>query len=84
VTRDGITALLILAFGGVLTFHCPRAALREVREGVARGRKGDYPRATMPVHFWTTIVMTAAAGLLGIIFMTFAIGTLIALQSIDL
>jgi hypothetical protein len=84
VSRDALTALLILAFGGVLTVHCPRAALREVRDGVARGRKGDYPRGTMPVHFWTTIVVTAAAGLLGIIFMTFAILTLIALHSTDL
>lgn len=84
MTKDVLTAVFIVAFGCLLVVHCPRAALREYRSGVARGRSGDYPRQTMPIHFWATIIATAAAGLFGVSFVLFGIGMLLALGSTDL
>lgn len=78
MSADIVKSLAILAFGVVLCLHCPRAAWREFKAGVGHGRHGDYPRDTMPIRFWGTIVGTAAAGMLGIVLMTFSVATLIA------
>ncbi|GGB41575.1 hypothetical protein GCM10011380_33820 [Sphingomonas metalli] len=77
MSRETVTALLIVAFGLALVAHCPRAALREMRSGVAKGRRGDYARATMPYRFWSVIFGTVAAGVLGAVFMLLGVRALL-------
>jgi len=78
VSADIVKSLAILDFGVVPCLHCPRAAWREFKAGVGHGHHVDYLLDTMPIRFWGTIVGTAAAGMLGIVLMTFSVATLIA------
>jgi hypothetical protein len=73
MTTDTVIWLSMAALGAVFMFHCPRAAIRELRSGVARGRYGPYPRESAPVGFWITILATFLAGLMGLSFFTFAL-----------
>jgi len=69
VSRDVIIAALMGLFGLVLAIHCPRAAWREFRTGVAEGRYGvKIRRQEMPVQFWVTVSGTLVAGVMGLIF----------------
>ena len=72
-----LTAIFMIAFGTALAIHCPRAAWREFHAGIGRGMLGNYPRSTMPVRFWATILMTGAAGLMGAVFLVFGLAELI-------
>jgi hypothetical protein len=76
VTTQLAFAIFEVLLGGVFAVHCPLAARREWREGVARGRYGDYLRGEDPFRFWITIAGTAAAGLLGLLFLFIGAATI--------
>jgi hypothetical protein len=63
--------------------HCPRAALREYRNGVAKGLNPashtprDFARKVDPVGFWLSIAATFLAGLMGLFFFLFGIASII-------
>ena len=59
-----------------MTIHCPRAALKELKSGVAIGRNGQYMRHEKPMEFWMTIVATGLAGVLGLFFFVFGVSAL--------
>lgn len=73
VVSNSILWALIGAFAGWLMIHCPRAALREYRNGVARGTRRNFARQVHPTGFWLTIGATFLAGLMGLIFFLLAI-----------
>jgi len=70
---DYLLPLGILGFGFWAAWHCPRSGLREFRAGVGRGILGDYRRDVEPLRFWATIILTFAAGLVGLLFMLFGL-----------
>ena len=67
------------AFGAWLMIHCPRAALTEYRNGIAKGldprshNPKDFVRVIQPLGFWLTIVGTFLAGLMGLCFFLISI-----------
>jgi hypothetical protein len=63
----------LIGFGGWLMIHCPRAALKEYRNGVAKGTRRTFARQVHPAGFWLTIGATSLAGLTGLIFFLFGI-----------
>jgi hypothetical protein len=71
--RDLLLSLGITAFGLWLLWHCPRAAIRELRTGLAEGVFADYPRDGDPARFWMTISLTFSAGALGLILALFGL-----------
>ena len=72
-----LAAIFMIGFGLALAIHCPRAAWREFHAGIGRGMLGNYPRSTMPVRFWTTVLMTGAGGVIGAVFFAFGLTGLI-------
>jgi hypothetical protein len=68
MNRDLILPLALIAFGGWMAWHCPRAARRELHAGVAEGL-GSYRKSDEPLAFWITITLTFAAGALGLLFL---------------
>ena len=71
-----ILALFEIGLGGWLAMHCPRAAWREYRHGIASGRGGEYARDGQPVRFWGTVFGTAFAGAFGFVFLLIGITSL--------
>jgi hypothetical protein len=65
---DLIFPMLAAIIGAVFAVHCPRAALRELRSGVTKGRVNQFRRDTAPISFWLSIVATFFAGVLGVLF----------------
>jgi hypothetical protein len=65
-----------IAFGVWLAVHCPRAAIRELKSGIAVGRYGEYPRGNRPCYFWTTVVVTFLAGVMGVFFVAFGVAAI--------
>jgi hypothetical protein len=63
--------------------HCPRTALREYRDGIAKGVNptsnipADYRRKEQPLGFWLTIGGTLLAGLMGLFFFVFCVAQII-------
>ena len=84
MSRDQIFWVFGAAFGAWLMIHCPRAAVREYRRGVAEGlnpatrTQQDFPRDADPVGFWVTIVGTFLAGVMGLFFFLFGIVAIFA------
>jgi hypothetical protein len=81
MNRDFGIALAVIAFGTALAVHCPRAALREFRAGIARDIRIDHHRIDRPVRFWASIVATFAAGAMGIFFVIFGVVMMLAYSS---
>ena len=85
--RDAAFDVFMIVFGAIFAIHCPRAALREFRSGVAKGLnpvtqvQKDFVRAAQPVSFWLTIVGTFLAGIMGLMFFVFGIAALVAVES---
>jgi len=77
VSRDQIFWVFGAAFGAWLMIHCPRAAVREYKRGVAEGLN-PFPRDVDPVGFWVTIVGTFLAGVMGLFFFLFGIVAIFA------
>jgi hypothetical protein len=73
MTRDIVMASISVLAGGFFAVHCPQAALREYRAGIARGRVQDFRRETSPISFWLTICATAFAGVLGLGFLLYGL-----------
>lgn len=79
MSNQSIVYAIMAAFGAWLMIHCPRAALREYRNGIAKGldrrshNPQDFVRVTQPVGFWLTIVGTFLAGLMGLCFFLISI-----------
>lgn len=79
MSNQSIVWAIMAAFGAWLMIHCPRAALREYRDGIAKGldprshTAWDFVRVVNPVGFWLTIVATFLAGLMGLCFFLFGI-----------
>jgi hypothetical protein len=71
------------AFGAWLMVHCPRAAIREFRSGIAKGLNPashlprDFLRASEPIGFWLTIAGTSLASLMGLFFFVYGIATIV-------
>ena len=83
MSNDSIFWAFGAAFGGWLMIHCPRAALREYRDGIAKGfnpvshAQLDFTRKANPAGFWLTIAATFLAGLMGLFFFLFGIAPII-------
>jgi hypothetical protein len=83
VSKDQIFWIFGAAFGAWLMVHCPRAALREYRNGIAKGLnpatyvQRDFAREVQPIAFWLTIVATVLAGLMGMFFFVFGIASIV-------
>ena len=79
MSKDLLIGLFMVAFGACLMVHCPRAAIREYRGGVAKGlnpathARRDFTRYAEPVGFWVTIAGTFLAGVMGLFFFVFGI-----------
>jgi hypothetical protein len=71
--HNAIEALGAIGFGLLLAIHCPRAAVREFRNGIAEGGHGTYSRISNPIAFWVVIATTFAAGIMGVFFVLFGI-----------
>ena len=83
VTKDQLFWIFGAAFGAWLMVHCPRAAIKELRSGTAKGLNPathisqDFARGAHPVGFWLTIVGTFLAGLIGLFFFVFGIAAIV-------
>ena len=73
VSGDLDLVIFLIGFGLVLAIHCPRAAYREYRSGIAEGFD-RHPRTESPGLFWVTIGFTFMAGVMGLAFIVFGIG----------
>ena len=76
MTHDTLIGILEVVFGGMLAVHCPRAALHELKAGVAKGRVNSLERHGHPAAFWLSIGGSALAGVLGFFFFLFGLGSL--------
>ena len=83
MSSESIFWMFGAAFGGWLMIHCPRAALKEYRDGAAKGLNPvshgplDFTRKAQPLGFWLTIAATFIAGLMGLLFFLFGIAQII-------
>jgi len=74
MSKDQLIGIFMAAFGGWLMIHCPRAAVREFRSGVAKGLnpatqlQRNFVRQAHPIGFWLTIISTFLAGVMGLFF----------------
>jgi hypothetical protein len=66
VSNELASAVLMVAVGGGVAVMCSRRALSELRAGEGRRRGGTYRRDDDPLRFWSVIVGTALAALLGL------------------
>jgi len=82
VSKEQLFGLLMATFGVWLAVHCPRAAIREFRSGLAKGlnpsthMQRDFAREAEPIGFWLTIVGTFLAGVMGLFFFVFGVATI--------
>jgi hypothetical protein len=79
VNSQQIFWFIASAFGLWLAVHCPRAAMRQLQSGIARGldatasEERSYERSSQPIGFWSTIGATFLAGAMGLLFVLYGI-----------
>lgn len=82
MSNDIASAVLMVAVGGGVAVICSRRALNELRAGEGRRRWGTYRRDDDPLRFWSMIVGTALAALVGLYSFCFGLASAAALARI--